>query len=139
MILHLEIQGEPIPFQRPRSNNGRFFNASKYSEYKKNLARHFKTFWADYILPTPPSTQVPSERRKFIKKYVHNKRYSLSVQVYTKRSMGDLSNYVKAIEDALQDARIIHDDIQIDSYHPPFFKEVDKDNPRVIVGLKGLF
>lgn len=114
---------------RPRFNGKRAFNDPKYSAYKKGLAAGLNAVAGFF------SWDFPAPASKERSKWLQENRYQLAVQVYSSARRGDLSNFIKCIEDALQDAGVIADDVQIDGYLEPTFKTIDKANPRVEIQL----
>ncbi|KAF1086163.1 Endodeoxyribonuclease RusA [Sporotomaculum syntrophicum] len=76
------IPGRPVPKQRPRAGkNGRIYTPKKSRDYEKTVG------WAG----------------KQVFKYPYNGPVSLQVKVYLtdSRSQGDLDNYIKSIQDGL--------------------------------------
>jgi Holliday junction resolvase RusA-like endonuclease len=57
----------------------------------------------------------------------------VSITLYMPTKAGDADNYVKMVLDAVQDARIIENDRQVDSL--TVTKQVDKSRPRVEITI----
>jgi len=129
-LFTLEFTGAPVPAMRPRfTRAGNTYNDPTYQHYKAALASQFRR--ANPFL----TADIPERNTKQRGKWLASHRYELSVQVYTATRRGDLDNYVKTVQDAMQDAGVIGDDVQIDGYRQPFFKTLNKDNPRIVVTL----
>lgn len=129
-ILEFTFYGEPVPAMRPRLGRNGTYNDPKYSDYKRALAEAIKAEFGFWAWGIPPAEETTAR-----KKYLKNHRYALSLAVYRTNDRGDLSNFVKCVEDALQDAGVFANDSQIDSYLEPFFKTIDKENPRIELKL----
>lgn len=69
--------------------------------------------------------KTPAERRKI--------RYALVVTVFLgKGEHGDGDNYWKCVGDALEDARVIHSDGRVRSWHLEV-DDGDRENPRTLI------
>lgn len=123
MQFNLTFHGEPVPFQRPRFNGKFVFNDKRYSNYKAQLAGEIKYQFAQFIqLPPPANTK---ERSLFLQA----NRYRLKVKAYRSRNTGDVDNFLKTVQDALQDSGLIFDDSQLDKVIAEKF--IDRMMPRI--------
>jgi Holliday junction resolvase RusA-like endonuclease len=115
--------GEPVPFQRPRFNGKFVFNDKRYSNYKSNFSAAIKHYFENDIKPSPKTGT--KERALFL----NQNRYRLKVKAYRSANRGDIDNFIKTVQDALQDSGLIADDAQIDKVVGTKF--IDKINPRI--------
>lgn len=123
--------GNPVPFQRPRFNRktGKVFQSAKYNQYKKRLALGLNAMYGHLQLDWPSLNDTNACR-----KYKRDNRYQLLVRAFrADHSICDADNLLKAAQDALQDARVIMDDYQIDDAR--VIKAVDTKNPRLEIVL----
>lgn len=129
IALRVIYRKEPVPAQRPRfdSVRGRTYTPAKYDKYKRGLAKAIQLQAGPFIPPPAPGSK---ERAKELKQ----NRYFLTLMVYRKRNVGDGDNYLKSVQDALQDAGVIIDDSQIDIALVDK-RFIDKVDPRVELEL----
>lgn len=123
MQFELIHHGNPVPFTRPRFHKGRGFNDPRYENYKKALAGAIYGEFFPYIQPAPEKGSP--ERSRFL----NFNRFNLEVKAYRAKNTGDVDNYIKTVQDALQDSGLILDDSQIDKVVGEKF--IDKFHPRI--------
>ena len=123
MIIEFTFGGEPVPAMRPRVAGRRAYTPPKYKKYKEALANAIKKEYGYF------SWDIPEPNSKERTKYLANNRYILSVNVYRRTNRGDADNFLKSVQDALQDSGVIADDSQID--RATVEKFIDKENPRI--------
>ncbi len=124
MKFSFTYSGEPVPASRPRFDKRGFaYTDPRYAKYKKDLAYFIRREFKDYLPSFPP--KASKERTAYLK----NNRYILILRVFRTVNRGDVDNHLKAIQDALQDARLFADDSQIDEARVT--KSIDKMNPRI--------
>lgn len=123
MKISFTYPGNPVPFSRPRFNGKHGYNDPKYSQYKRSLSRAINAAYGYITWGIPPAGD------KNRSKYLAANRYHLTVRAYRSENRGDVDNFVKTVQDALQDAGVIADDCQIDSISAEKF--LDKANPRI--------
>ena len=105
-VLEVFINCRPMPYKRVRGYNGRFVNPINYTKFKKKIGQEIKkqAISQSWIFAPDKSSDL------YKKTYLKKARYILSVEILRHKDIGDLSNYIKAIEDAMQDCHIIGDD-----------------------------
>lgn len=131
LALHFEFQGEPIPAARVRATkSGHVYTPAKYATYKSALITALKNQFGDSI-PTPPS---PGSKQR--SPWLATHRYRLIVEIYRSVNRGDADNFLKTVQDAIQQAGLIGDDSQLDEVYCR--KHIDKDNPRMAFVLEEL-
>ena len=97
MELYFEIPGEPMTYARmqPRKDRRGMFQPDKARAYQKHAATH----------------AMLAARNKRWKRLPKKALVALHLDVYRSERRGDLSNYVKILEDAFNDSKAIwHDD-----------------------------
>ncbi len=132
-VLELILKGRPMPYKRVRGHNGRFMNPKEYTDYKRRIgAEALKQSWAQNWDQAPPKgTDI------YKKVYLKKARYVFSASIRRHKDTGDLSNYIKAIEDAIQDVGIIGDDKLIKHYKNCSFEKIPtKIDECIIVKLE---
>lgn len=112
---------------RPRFHGKRGFNDPRYENYKKALSMGI---YAQFFIHVKKAPETGSKERS---RFLNFNRYTLDVKAYRSRNTGDVDNYVKAAQDALQDSGLILDDCQIDRITGEKF--IDKFRPRLEVIL----
>jgi len=99
----LVINGEPVTALRARAaKDGHHYTPVQYREYKLKVANAIKGKFAREIMANKDDP-----------KQAKQKRYALLLLIRLHRDHGDWDNYAKAIQDALQDAGLVHDDRQV--------------------------
>ena len=97
------VPGLPVTALRARSTNGgRHYTPEAYRAYKLKVANAIKGKFANEI----QALAAYPERAKAV-------RYALLVLANIPKDRGDWDNYAKAVQDALQDSGLIHDDKQV--------------------------
>lgn len=127
-LIEFVFQGSPVPYTRYNKDARWREQVQRYYEYKSDLARALKAEFGYFAWDIPDAGPARA-------KYIKSHRYDLSLRVYREADRGDLDNFAKAVADALQDAGILANDVQIDGYALPFEKLIDKTNPRVEIAL----
>ena len=123
MQFSLIFHGEPVPNFRPRFNGKFAYNDKRYMNYKAQLAAEIKYLFREYIT-RPPAPNTPARSQ-----YLQANRYKLSVKAFRSCNRGDVDNFLKTIQDALQDSGLILDDSQLDKVIAEKF--IDKMRPRI--------
>lgn len=113
-ILTAVIDGNPLPAQRTRSSNGRHYNTDTYDTELNRLAAEFRMAWG-VIEPLQGDVMM---------RVVWYRQTNHPV---------DIDNLGKALQDAAVRAGVMGDDRQIKAA-PPLL-EVDRNNPRLVVGF----
>lgn len=133
--LHLSFtfHGSPVPYTRMTQKGIWRPDAQNYLGYRNALADAIKAKFPELIIPPAPPTSLPALRKKYNAEQ-NQYTYALGMDVILQRDTGDWSNYYKAVEDALQCARLIWDDRKMtDSLGGR--KRVNAENPRVEIKL----
>src|SRR5687768_6506359 len=108
-VLDFEFPRPPVPASRPRvTRTGHAFTDPKYAAYKKALTAALYDRFGYFCWDFPPPGS--KERSKWLK----NNRYKLVLNVYQDTNRGDIDNFAKTAMDALTQAGVIADDVQID-------------------------
>lgn len=123
MKITMTYPGNPVPFSRPRFNGKQSFNDPKYAQYKRSLSAFINREYGYF------AWDIPKAGDKKRSKYLAANRYHLTVRAFRDENRGDVDNFLKTVQDALQDAGVIADDSQIDSIKAEKF--IDKENPRI--------
>lgn len=120
-FLTFTVPGPPLPWKRTNAVGGRRLTPKEQREYQKRIAWHAY----DAIVRLPGDWPVDA-------------LYALSVVVTPKdHRHGDLSNYVKQVEDALNGVTW-HDDKQVREYVDTRIGEPSKSAPGVVVTICAL-
>ena len=129
MKLEFVFEGPPVPYERMNYSNRWAERVVNYLAYKKAMAEAIAAKYPELVLDVPP-TSLPAARRKF-NKTQKGVRYQLCAHVYRVADRGDLGNFMKGIEDALEDSGVIWNDKQVTRYfgNPEVF--IDAKNPRI--------
>ena len=124
-MIEITFTGEPVPAQRTRTaKGGHRYTPKKYKAYKSDLINHIENKYS-HLKKLVPSKENKKERTKYFKE----NRFYISLAVYRSKSYGDADNFLKAVQDALEQSGVIGNDSQIDD--GDFRKRVDKNNPRI--------
>jgi Holliday junction resolvase RusA-like endonuclease len=128
-LLEIIHYGEPVPALRARMTRGRPpYTPPKYADYKRALAAAISRDYGHWAAEIPGQDR-PKERLKFFK----NNRYALMVDIYRPKRRGDVDNYLKCVQDSLQQAGVIGNDSQIYAVTAVVWE--DKANPRLEIRL----
>lgn len=130
LTLQFTFPGNPVPAMRPRLGRHRTYNPPVYTRYKTALVQALKKAFGHLALDIPPTG---TKQRGH---YLASHRYRLVVEVYRVARKGDADNYLKTVQDAIQQAGIIGDDSQVDEVYCR--KHIDRENPRVAFVLEEL-
>lgn len=122
--------GAPVPAMRPRHSQKGTYNPKQYTNYKKALAQAIRQKFGDLAQQVPPAGS--KERSRYLKE----RRFRLIVEVHRTARRGDADNFLKTVQDAIQQAGIIGDDSQLDEVYCR--KYIDKQNPRIGFALEEL-
>ncbi len=112
-----EIPGNPVPYQRmrPRAGGHGMVQPDHARAYQKHAATH----------------ALFAARRQRWKRLPKKALVSLDINIYRTIRSGDLSNYVKIIEDAINDSNAVwHDDRYVVATTARMWKS---KRPRVVV------
>lgn len=109
--VRLEIPGRPVPWERVRTNQGRFFKPQRTRDYEDAIA------WI-----------CRSKREKFGDSPVNvaiELSEAMTVVVITpaerrRKLQGDIDNYAKSVLDGLQQGGMIENDRQVSSLNVSF-------------------
>ena len=127
MILHIRVDGPPVPYQRAgsRKGGGRFKPAAT-REYMERVQ-----FWANRTLSGCASTDWPARTQVRFKNKLEFKgpkgEFRLTVRVARERKSGDLDNFVKSVKDGLTAAGVWWDDAMVVECHSAFIRNTDDD------------
>lgn len=104
-------------------------DAQNYLGYRNALADAIRAAHPTLLLDAPLVSDK-TNRNRFVKAQ-RARSFRLAVWVYAEDERGDLSNFIKTVEDAIQASDVIFNDSQIKQYFgdPELF--VDRANPRV--------
>ncbi len=129
-VICFQYQGEPVAAARARVVNRHAYTPKHYADYKKALSGAIRQAFGHLgnAIPTPGS----KPRAKWLSAH----RFRLVVEVYRSINRGDADNFLKAVQDAIQQAGIIGDDCQLDEVYCR--KHIDKQNPRISFVLEPL-
>ena len=111
MFLEFFCDGIPVPWKAPKFGQRRAYSDPRYRAWKQEVgAAARKALRKDWPTAEQFPTSNPSARRKAMKQ-----RYRIKVEIYLPKGArrGDGDNYLKGINDALQDAGIFLNDRQI--------------------------
>lgn len=98
-VIHLEVPGRPVAWERVRTNRGRFFKPKRTRDYEERVA------WACRAAGVKLGTA----------------ECSVWIELSSKRKLtGDPDNYSKAILDGLQIGEMIENDRQVRELHVSF-------------------
>lgn len=111
----LSFPVDPMPTPRPRAGARNVYNKTEYTEYKKALATMFKSAFLDLWVE---ATQAFKYDDKGKAAYMKANRYFMICEFFCSSPRGDADNYLKAVQDAMQDAGIIVNDKQIEAPLP---------------------
>jgi len=106
---------DPMPTPRPRAGVKNVYNRKEYTEYKKTLATMFKSAFSDLWLEATHAFRYDEKGKTA---YVKDNRYFMICEFFCSSPRGDADNYLKAVQDAMQDAGIIVNDKQIEAPLP---------------------
>jgi Holliday junction resolvase RusA-like endonuclease len=133
-----EFKGRPVGY-KSMSNRGNWHpDIKRYHAYREDLTAFIVKQirageWSDWMYP--PKRSDKDAWSAYLKKY----RFSIFIRVYRATEVGDLTNYLKAIEDSIEQAGLIANDSKIVEHHDlpaiKFGMEVDSKNPRILVQL----
>ncbi len=106
---------DPMPTPRPRAGRQNVYNKPEYTEYKKQLATQFKLAFQDLWMEATKAFQHDDKGKA---EYVKKNKYFLICEFFCTSPRGDADNYLKGVQDAMQDGGIIVDDKQIEAALP---------------------
>jgi Holliday junction resolvase RusA-like endonuclease len=113
--IRLEIPGRPIPWQRVRTNQGRFFTPKETRDYEEMVALSARMA-RGRIGDVPCDVEIELYEDKAV--VILTPRPDAA----KRKLKGDVDNYAKAILDGLQKGQMIEDDRQVNelrlSFHP---------------------
>lgn len=130
MSISFVFPGAPVPAMRPRHSRNGTYNPKRYTAYKKAFSEALKQKFGHLAKQVPPAGS--KERTA----YLASHRYRLIVEVHRLACRGDADNFLKTVQDAIQQAGIIGDDSQFDEVYCR--KLMDKQNPRISFCLERL-
>lgn len=111
--IRLEIPGRPVPWERVRTNQGRFFKPQRTRDYEESIAWTCKA-QRERVGDTPCDVTIELYEDK-------------TVVVITPRPdapkrklQGDVDNYAKSVLDGLQQGGLIKNDRQVNELHLRF-------------------
>lgn len=111
--IRLEIPGRPVPWERVRTNHGKFFKPQRTRDYEEAVA------WAcratrEKIGDTPCDITIEFHVDKTVV-------ILTPVPDAPKRKLlGDVDNYAKSVLDGLQQGQMIDNDRQVSELHVSF-------------------
>lgn len=113
--LDVVVHGDPVPCARPRrSRNGGVYMPDKAAAYQRAVA----------------TVVMLAARKECWVRVAKGVRVALHVRVFRRADRGDLSNFVKAVEDGINDAgNVWHDDRYVGVIVAAMY--VDAQRPRV--------
>lgn len=126
--------GIPAPYERMNSLNRWAPRVQNYLAYKATIAAGLRLMFPQHVLDIPP-VELKKERAAFLKAH-KDIIYRLDWWVYLDRERGDNCNYLKPIEDALQDAGLIVNDKRIREHHGYLY--IGQGEPRLSFTLQTL-
>jgi Holliday junction resolvase RusA-like endonuclease len=115
-----EIPGNPVPYQRmlPRAGGRGMVQPDNARAYQKHAALH----------------AMLAARKQRWKRLPKKALVQLDIEIYRTVRSGDLSNYVKIVEDAINDSKAIwHDDRYVVATVARMWKS---KRPRVVVEVR---
>lgn len=117
-MIRLEIPGRPVPWQRVRTNQGRFFTPKETREYEEAVAWICKA-QRERLGETPCDIEIELHEDKAI--VIVTPRPD-----EPKRKLkGDVDNYAKAILDGMQKGGLMKDDRQVNSLRLSFVRPTE--------------
>jgi Holliday junction resolvase RusA-like endonuclease len=122
--------GPPIPAPRPRLGRFGTFNPPSYTRYKDALVKALRAEYGPLLM------QFPASGSKERSRYLADNRFRLILEVYRATNRGDVDNYLKTAQDAIQQAGLLADDSQIDEIFCR--KHLDRESPRLVFTLERL-
>ena len=115
--IRLEIPGRPVPWQRVRTNQGRFFTPKETRDYEEAVAMLCRAT-RQSVGDDPCDISIELHETKAIVLIT-------PVPDAPKRKLkGDVDNYAKAILDGLQKGQMIENDKQVRELHLSFVEKV---------------
>lgn len=113
--LFITVPGRPIPWARPRRRANVHFNPIEQDTHRKTLRQYLEDAKRRTGIQKPfDGPVIVSATFVFGKEpFTHVVIEEVPGETTLKISRGDLDNYIKLIDEALQDADIVYDDSQV--------------------------
>lgn len=134
-ILSATFDGAPVPYTRMTQRSMYADPAAKrYLDYRNRLAQDIRKRFPTVCHDFKAMRNLPDW--KTLRKSLLSEYFFLEVMVYPAQDRGDLSNFFKMVEDALQMAGVIYDDKRIVRIKGSL--RIDRECPRVSFTLSRL-
>ena len=135
MRLSFAVSGPPVPYQRPgQGRGGHRFTEPASAEYMFRVGAAAMKAIAEQ--PWPARTLHRSKSGGAVQRGPKG-QFGLVVTVYRAARRGDITNFVKSVEDALTKACVWWDDAMVIDLHAHLRE--DKESPRteITVDMRG--